>query len=416
MGRRAAWWDAALYGVCALTALGVWGYSATPIHREWAALAAPMYALGTLGALGLARLAPRPGPRLVLAVAVFAAVALSPLWVQVSRRAATDAGLHAQSEVIVTEEAARALLAARNPYAERFDGPLADRPPAQRRHFPYGPGMLAFGVPRALGVGLPLGDARLWFAGAAVAVAGWALAAWRGSLARKVLLVQVLGVLPTSALLLATGGHDLPVVALMLLAAVLLAEGRPGPAGVALGLAALTKQTAWVLVPFLLVAAATSQGREAGARFLANVALAALPATALFAAWDPPAFVEDTVLFPLGVGQNPSPAETLTIGRALVHLFPGLRPAITAALMAAVAAVALWLLLRRPRSVARGCLDAGVVAWLAVWLAPSSRVGYLIYPLNLLAWGLALGAVPVGALAVRRRSRVPADGGRGGPP
>lgn len=416
MGRRAAWWDAALYGVCALTAFGVWGYSATPIHREWAALAAPMYALGALGALGLARLGPRPEARLVLAVAVFAAVALAPLWVQVSRRAATEAGLHAQSEVIVTEEAARALVGARNPYAARFDGPLGDRPFAQRTHFPYGPGMLAFGLPRAVGVGLPLGDARLWFAGAAVALAAWALATWRGPLARKVTLVQVLGVVPTSSLLLAAGGHDLPVVALMLLAAVLLAEGRPGPAGVALGLGALTKQTAWVLVPFLLVAAATWLGREAAARLLTNAALAFLPAVALFAAWDPAAFLEDTVLFPLGVGRNPSPAETLTIGRALVHVFPGLRPAITAVLMGAVAAVAVWLLARRPRTVARACLDAGVVAWLAVWLAPSSRLGYLVYPVNLLVWGLAMGAVPSWAGAARRRSRVPADGGRGGSP
>lgn len=416
MGRRAAWWDAALYGVCALTAFGVWGYSATPIHREWAALAAPMYALGVLGALGLARLGPRPGPRLVLAVAVFAAVALAPLWVQVSRRAATDAGLHAQSEVIVTEEAARALLAARNPYAAQFDGPLTDRPPAQRHHFPYAPGMLAFGLPRAVGLGLPSGDARLWFAGLGVAVAGWALATWRGSLARKVVLVQVLGVLPTSALLFATGGHDLPVVALMLLAVVLLAEGRPGPAGVTLGLAALTKQTAWVLVPFLLAVTAARQGREGGARFVANVALAALPATILFASWDPAAFLEDTVLFPLGVGQNPSPAETFTVGRALVHFFPGLRPVITAVLMGAVAGVALWLLARRPRSVARGCLNAGVVAWLAVWLAPSSRLGYLVYPVNLLAWGLVMGAVPSWAREVGRRARVPAGRGRGWSP
>jgi hypothetical protein len=389
VGRRAGWWDAAVYGVSALTAFGVWGYSATPIHREWAALAAPLYALGALAAVGLALLGPRPERRMALAVAVLVAVALVPLWVQVSRRAATDAGLHAQAEVIVTEEATRALLAARNPYEAEFGGPLADRPPAQRHHFPYAPGMLAFGLPRALGAGPPLGDARLWFAAGAVAVTLSALSRWSGGLARKVLVVQALGVLPTSSLLVATGGHDLPVVALMLLAAVSVAEGRPGPAGVAMGLAAVTKQTSWALAPFLLVAVLRSGGRGAAARFVANAAVVFAPAVALFAAWDLRSLVEDTVLFPLGLGPHPSPAETLTVGRALVHLLPSLRPAITAVLMGLVAAAAVALLGRGPGTAAQACLGAGAVLWLAIWLAPTSRLGYLVYPVNLLAWGWA---------------------------
>jgi hypothetical protein len=41
---------------------------------------------------------------------------------------------------------------------------LVARPIATKTHFPYLPGMLAFGVPRALDGRSPLADARVWFA------------------------------------------------------------------------------------------------------------------------------------------------------------------------------------------------------------------------------------------------------------
>ena len=98
---------------------------------------------------------------------VFAAAAIAPMAVAASRRAGGDPGAYAQSEVIVVEEAATALLDARNPYvAEYRDGPLAERPVATQIHFPYLPGMLAFGIPRAWPVpprGRMLGCGSRWW-------------------------------------------------------------------------------------------------------------------------------------------------------------------------------------------------------------------------------------------------------------
>src|SRR5439155_11075931 len=131
-------------------------------------------------------------------------------------------------------------------------GPLVARPIATKTHFPYLPGMIAFGLPRALDGRSPVADARVWFALATLAVAGIALLP-RGSALEpndRLRAFQVLAVLPTGALLMATGGDDLPVLALMLLTLVLADEGRPAGAGVALGVAAAMKPTAWILVPF----------------------------------------------------------------------------------------------------------------------------------------------------------------------
>ena len=72
--------------------------------------------------------------------------------------------------------------------------------------------MLGFGLPRAAGGRGPLGDARVWFGAFTVAVL-WAATGigHRWSPESRLRAAQVLLVLPTGALLLATGGDDLPV-------------------------------------------------------------------------------------------------------------------------------------------------------------------------------------------------------------
>ena len=73
---------------------------------------------------------------------------------------------------------------------------------------------------------------------------------------RPVRALQVLTVLPTAALPLATGGDDMPVAALMLLGLVALQRRRPVLAGLALGAASSLKFTAWPLALLALWAAA----------------------------------------------------------------------------------------------------------------------------------------------------------------
>src|SRR6185503_21043387 len=67
--------------------------------------------------------------------------------------------------------------------------------------------------------------------------------------------LQVATVLPVCALTLATGGDDLPVLALSLLALACCATGRYGAAGLAVGAAAALKLFAFPVVAVLAVLA-----------------------------------------------------------------------------------------------------------------------------------------------------------------
>src|SRR5438445_3291623 len=191
--------------------------------------------------------------------------------------------------------------------------------------------MLAFGLPRALWGPSPLTDARVAFALGTLGAAAIALWQWNtGDAERRLRAVQVLAILPTGALLMVSGGDDLPVVALMFLALVLLDRRWPGRSGAAAGLAAAMKQTAWPLLPFLVVASWRSMGRRAGARTLAACAAVTIPSILAFLAWNPSGFVEDAIRFPLGLGRERSVAETTTLGSVLVRTTPpALRTPIT---------------------------------------------------------------------------------------
>jgi hypothetical protein len=384
--RRAVLWDAALYGGSALWAIGVARWASIPLYREWGRIALAPYAMGAVLAIIMAR-RPSARARTWLAVAVFAGAALLPLALEVAWRAETDPGLHAQSEAIVTEEAAAALVVGRDPYAATYeDGPLAARPPGTRSHFPYLPAMLVFGLPRALDGASPWADARIGFAAVTVALTLVSIRLWPAAREGSLRVVQVLAILPTGALPMATGGDDLPVLGLMVLSLVLLQRRRAGWAGIAAGVAAGMKQTAWPLVPFLALAAWKAGGRH-GRSLLVALALAASALVVPFVAWSQGAFLEDVVLYPLGLGEQATPAGSTTVGTLLLRAFPGARELLTTLLLLAVAGVAAYLLVRRPGATAgRAAAHAGVVMGVALLLAPAARFGYVIYPLNLLVW------------------------------
>jgi hypothetical protein len=387
--------DAVLYGVSALFASLTAAAAAIPLQRSWGRAAVWPYAIAAVVATAAAWSsgtssgddARHHRRRAILVLLVFAATALAPMIVAAVHRA-DDPGGHAQSEVIVVEEAARATLHGRNPYAAEYrDGPLADRPVATQVHFPYLPAMLVFGVPRAADGVSPWSDARVWFTVAAFAVAGYGLLRMQVAPDARIRVSQVLFALPTGALLLATGGVDIPVIAMLLAMAALARSERPVAAGVLGGLALAAKQPSILVLPFLVLALPRGSSRR---RFVLAAGGVAAAVIVPFALWDMGAFIEDAILFPLNLGQGASAAATPTVGSLLLDLVPTHRTAVTVLLVAVIVGVIGLLLLRgRTPSMAQACARAAGAFLTAVALAPAARAGYLVYPASLIVWAIA---------------------------
>ncbi|MGW5667517.1 glycosyltransferase 87 family protein [Micromonospora sp. NPDC003776] len=400
--------DLGLYAVSAVFA-GITAATSTLMpHRAWGSLAAIGYLLAALLVAGqLLTRHRRPGTALAglparwtVAAFAWAATALLPIVAQSVQRAAGRAD-RAQEEVMVVERAGIRLVEHGTPYLGH--DAIAALPPAEQLlgYTPYQPGMALFGLPRALTAAWWT-DARVWFALVTALVLAAAVATLRAAPspdaprrdAAVLRGVQAATVLPICALTLATGGDDLPVLALCLLALALAAAGRPGRAGVAVGVAGALKLFAW---PVALVLVCWAVTRRAGLR----TALGALglPVVALLPALlvDRDALVENVLRFPLGHGLVTSPAQSPFPGHLIATALPAGR-IIAAALLAAVGvAIAVRLLRRPPRTAAATALICGYGLLAAILLMPSTRFGYLLYPIALLVLAPAL------ALAESRR-------------
>ena len=124
-----------------------------------------------------------------------------------------------------------------------------------------------------------------------------------------------------------------------------------------------------------------------------------------FLAWDPAAFVEDTVLYPLGLTEERTLAGSPTIGDLLGRAFPSARGPLLVVLSASVLIVGVYLLIRRSPATAAAAADhTAIVFTLAVFLATAGRFGYLIYPLHLMLWSRLLLRAP-------QQSQAPASRG-----
>jgi hypothetical protein len=382
-------WDAALYAAGAAAAGAAALSDRIPLQRDWGRMALVPYAVGAIAALGLARAgarAPAAAP-LALAAAVLVGAAVLPMALEVWWRARDGFEGHVQSEVLVTEGSARALLAGSDPYAGSFSGPLSTWPPGTADHVPYLPAMFAFGLPRALvGAGSST-DARVAFA--VVSMAALATALWlaRPPPARGLTALLVVLALPTGARYMAGGGDDVTVLSMMLLSLVFLHRRKPAAAGLAAGLAAAIKQTAWPLLPFLILAARDRDGRRASGRTLASASAVMVPFIAPFVLWNPSAFFQDVVLFPLGLSRDPTLAASPTPGSLLAGALSLPKGIVAGILLLIVLLVAGYLALVGPPRDARGAAErTALVMVLAIMLATAGRFGYLLYPIGLLAW------------------------------
>jgi Glycosyltransferase family 87 len=379
--------DAASYAASAVFAWLVAMSADIPLQRAWGRTAAWSYAVGAVVAFVSFGRTTRTLPRLLLSLAVMAGATLAPLAIAVVDRAGAGGSTNAQSEVLIVEEGAAALLDGSDPYAARFlSGPLASRPLPTKTHVPYPPLMLAFGTPRAVSATAAWADARLWFLVASLAIGLWVIRAMRTDADGRLLVFQWLFVLPTGAMLLATGGHDVPVLATVLAGFVLADRRRADASGAILGAALAMRQTTLLSAPFVVATLPAGRRLRAVAWAGAVVAAAVVP----FLLWDARSFVEDTVLFPLGLGEGRSAARTPTLGSLLLDAVPDARTTTTIALVATiVAATAALVIVRPPGTAAGACARAAAAYAVAIALAPAARVGYLVYPVSLLVWAVA---------------------------
>jgi hypothetical protein len=327
------------------------------------------------------------------------AAALAPLIFEAVQRAGghTD---RAQEEVLVVERMGERLLHDGTPYLARHA--IAALPADGRlmAYSPYQPGMAIFGLPRAIVGDFWWTDARIWFA--LVTVAALAGAAWlvascaspdssvssSGYLVRA---IQSVTVVPICALTLATGGDDLPVLALCLLALALAATDRYGWAGVAVGAAAACKLFAFPAVAVLIVLALVVRR---GRRLLPGAI--GLPVLVLI----PPflvngdSFTENVLRFPLGHGLVTSPAQSPFPGYLIAQNVPGGRFLAAALLVAVAGAITVRMIRRPPHTSAAAALIIGIGLLAAILLMPTTRFGYLLYPIAFLAWSPAMRPAP----------------------
>jgi len=386
--------DAALFAISAVFAFTTWELSGIALYRQWGLIALWGYGFGAIAALVLAHYIPREKARLtrlLLSILVGTSAMLLPLSLEVAWRHGAAGGDHVQPEVVVVEHAGGAAAKGHDPYQEvvrhgRVVGESHGRP-VYERFFPYLPLMSVFGLPSTAKAPVELTDARILFSCATLALVAVALALSLSKPERKLRVAQVLLVLPTAALPLATGGDDMPVVAMMLLGVVLAARRRHAYAGLALGIAMAMKFTAWPLGLLALLASRGAKGQRKIWPMLLGEAVAFVPGVLWALHRGPSAFIQNVVEFPLGLAGVSSPAASALPGHILVTWFPALHrllPLAAAAIGAIVLVAYIWR--KRPSSVAQICRLSAWVMTMAICLAPATRVGYLLYPLNLFTW------------------------------
>lgn len=314
----------------------------------------------------------------------------------------------ATPDVVVVTQSARQLLHHGTPYLP------AGQLTAVTSYNPYLPAMAVFGLPGAAGLPVLIGDTRLWLIAASallLAASFWVTAPHRaarqpaaqppGAHCSTCAAAAAWGAVfavgsPVLALSLAVGITDAPIIALACLALACVARRtspqRPRPlivAGLVVGVACALKFTAWPALPVIAAMLAARDGARAAARFAAVSVVTAVVLVAAFAPallTRPGTLVQNVILFPLGLTRHKTPAASPLPGHVLAGLGSAGHTADIGVLIAAGLAVAAWLVLRPPASVAAAAVRLAVGLALLFGLAPASRFGYFAYPIALLGW------------------------------
>jgi hypothetical protein len=294
--------------------------------------------------------------------------------------------------VSVIERSATYISQGKDPYRSYYkDGRVIDAVPgvpAYESFFPYFPLMGVFGLPSAeTHERSDLSDARIVMSLMTVLASIAALFMLRTSREKKIRVAQVLIALPTGALFLATGGDDMPILALMLLSVAALQRRATTTAGVSLGVAAAMKLTAWPMAVGALLVAYDQKGRRAWGRialWIAGIVAVTVIPFILKAPW---AFIVNVFAFPLGLAHVASPAASDLPGHILTTWWPPLGHVLApVSLLIAGYFGARYLRRHWPLSLSKLLGMLSLFFLLLMCVASATRIGYVIYPINLALW------------------------------
>lgn len=215
-----------------------------------------------------------------------------------------------------------------DPYGFNYDGTGLERAPWGQafpnpalHHLDYWPGTVVIPLPVQAAFQALFGwwDERIWLliAGAAVWVLLRRLVPGRAGRMAAVAFFLI----PGHSLLAVLGDNDLPMVALLLAGALAIVSRRWMLAGLLIGSAIATKQTALIAVPVLALWA-ISQGADRRAVFrAAGVAAAAVLALFTpFVLWNAGAFLTDTLVFNFGGGVETYPIQGIGLSTMLLQV------------------------------------------------------------------------------------------------
>ena len=412
------WWsalhpmtgDALLYGLAALFSLGTGLYSTDNAQWHWGFLSLGPYALAAALAFAGTRFIARHEDRWRVALVglVMIGAVVAPLAMEVHWRTEQPSRGFAQPEVLVIERAANDLLKDGTPYQSYWrNGHMVNAVPhvaTYESFFPYFPLMSVFGLPHAESrPSSPLTDARVIMTVMTLFTSAAALVLLRASRRQKIRIAQFLIALPTGALFLATGGDDMPILALSLLGVAALQRRSNNLAGISLGVAAAMKLTAWPFALGALLVARDGRGERAW-RGVVTWMVAILGATVLpFAVSSPFAFVSNVVAFPMGLAHVASPAASPLPGHLLTDLWAPVGHLLTPLTLLVGGYVTTRYARRHwPLDLSQVLAVLAALSTALIFMASATRVGYLIYPLNFLLWSQVCAPVdqPARDLAV----------------